>query len=89
MTLKFEIAGDRGGLYIVTAKRDGNNLTVTCNCQKSKQGDICKHRLALLHGDTRGLASENTADVKKLCDLAIGTDVEKQMLAFASSEAEY
>ena len=45
--------------------------------------------MALLHGDTSGLASGNHGDVKKLCDLAIGTDVEERMIEFASSEAEY
>ena len=86
--LEFEISSPAGEIYKVAASRSDSNLTITCDCPKGKQGDLCKHRLALLHGDGSGLESNNPDDVHKLGDLIIGTDVEGLMIQFARCEAE-
>jgi len=86
--LEFVISDTAGQIYQVAAKRSDDNLTITCSCPKGEQGDLCKHRLALLHGDGSGLVSNNPDDVLKLGDLIIGTDVEDLMIKFARCEAE-
>lgn len=85
--LEFEILGDLGTKHKVVAKRTGDNLTIICDCENGKRGDLCRHRMALLHGDANGLASDNLADVLSLGDFIIGTDVEGLMIQFARTEA--
>jgi hypothetical protein len=51
--IEFEIRSSTGeDAYQVIAARDGEVIRFTCTCSAGAFGDHCKHRTALLSGDT-------------------------------------
>jgi uncharacterized Zn finger protein len=45
--------------YLVEFVLDGNQLTVSCNCQAGIFGKLCKHKTELLAGDKSRLFDES------------------------------
>jgi hypothetical protein len=74
--LTFKVKGSEGDIYTITAKREGNKLTMTCTCQAGQHNIHCKHRIALLNGDVSNLVGDDVGDVRLLQTMLIGTDVE-------------
>jgi uncharacterized Zn finger protein len=46
-----------GGSYNVQFSVAGDTVTVTCDCQAGLMHQVCKHRLALVRGDSKMLFS--------------------------------
>ncbi|WP_339774253.1 hypothetical protein [uncultured Thalassospira sp.] len=75
--LIFEIEGSQGDLYTVTFHRvSPGNINAICTCQAGASGIYCKHRFALLDGDTETLTSDNADDLHMLASWLPGTDIE-------------
>jgi len=75
-SLQFLVAGSSESPYKVTFTIEGRNLNAHCTCRASKFSQYCKHRLSLLSGDTRALASDNESDIETLLGWLPGSDVE-------------
>lgn len=83
--LVFKVQGSEAEPYNVVFRRKGPNLTATCTCKGGEMGQVCKHRLGLLSGDTSAVVSGNLLEVDALQGLIAGTDVEKAFEALASA----
>lgn len=60
-----------GGTYQVTFAFDGQKLSTRCTCKAGIMGALCKHRIALVVGDTTMLAKQDElADLQKVTDWA-------------------
>jgi len=75
--LVFQIQGGASRPYTVIFERESDNITARCSCPGGRFKSICKHRIALLNADVTNLVSDNHADVTKLGEMLIGTDVQE------------
>ena len=55
MKLTLEAASSCGGSYPVEFSDETGSLRVLCHCQAGEFQQMCRHKLALLKGDTRML----------------------------------
>jgi len=74
--LTFLVQGSATEPYEPTFWKDGDNLTTSCTCLAGDNGWYCKHRFAVMNGDTTNLVSDNKDDVKRLRQMLVGSDVE-------------
>jgi uncharacterized Zn finger protein len=73
--LVFQVKGSSPEPYEVTFIKDGTSLTALCTCPAGQFGGICKHRVAILEGKTRGVASDNADQLATVGRWLVGTDV--------------
>lgn len=84
--LVFLVKGSSADPYEVTFIKDGNSLTALCTCPAGTYGNFCKHRIAILNGNTKSIASENAAEVTTVMGWLEGTDVESALAAVREAE---
>ena len=68
--------------------KDGSNLSAYCTCPAGENGQYCKHRFAILSGNTEAVVSKNIADAKRIAHWLPGTDVEKALQEVTRAEQE-
>ena len=73
--LEFKVQGNEGE-YLVSFRREQNNLTAFCTCEAGEHGLHCRHRIALMTGDDSMIISPNKNDITKLLAMVKGSDVE-------------
>ena len=61
--------------HTVTITKDKNNLTARCTCPRGGVGHICRHRISILAGNSRMVIGDNVADVKRVEDWVVWSDV--------------
>lgn len=90
MEIKFKVKSSSGaGSYTVKfIKRDDNNLSAYCDCPAGDNGQACKHRLAILNGDSSGLVSKNRDDIKIVREWLKDSDIEKHLSILEQLESE-
>jgi uncharacterized Zn finger protein len=86
--LHFEVTGSDGDVYEVNAERSGATLSITCTCGAGQNGLHCKHRLALLSGDGRSLATPNPAGLRTLASWLPGSTLERQLSAVDQAQRD-
>ena len=75
--IRFLVQGSAPEPYEVAfIKRTDNNLSAYCTCPAGENGQYCKHRFNILAGITKGIVSQNEADVNTVISWLSGTDVE-------------
>ena len=85
--IAFEVQGSALEPYhVVFVRRSLTNLSAYCSCPAGENGQVCKHRFAILEGDQVNLASSNVSDVKTVQSWLAGTDVEKHLLKMRELE---
>jgi len=84
--LVFLVKGSSSDAYEITFIKDGSSLTALCTCPAGTFGNLCKHRLAILDGDTKAVTSDNIDQVPKVIDWLIGTDVEAALAELRAAE---
>lgn len=82
----FRVQGSEPEPYTVSFWRVGDNFTARCTCRAGTLGQVCKHRLNLLKQEPDGLISENAADLSRLPEMFMGTDVEAAFQKWADAE---
>lgn len=87
-TIKFLIQGSSEVPYEVSFYFDGQNMNALCTCQAGQNGQICKHRLDTLNGDTSKIVSDNRSDVKLVLELFRGTPLENKLKQLKDAEKE-
>lgn len=86
MELNFAVQGSADEPYLVTFRRDGDNLTATCSCRAGELGQLCKHRVQLINGDVSDLVSDNEPEVDEIAGLIAGTGVSAALDALRAAE---
>lgn len=81
----FLYRGDHGN-YTVKFSREGNNLMARCTCPAGNCGMYCKHRLAIIRGETVKILSDNKEEVAEIAELVKGTDVEAALSEVIEAE---
>lgn len=74
--LDFLVKGSSKDPYEITFIKDGDSLTAICTCPAGTYGNFCKHRIAILDGNTRAITSDNVAKAATVVEWLAGTDVE-------------
>ena len=63
--LTFQVKGSSAEPYDITFIKDGDSLTALCSCPAGQFGNFCKHRMAILDGNTKAVVSENSAGCRE------------------------
>lgn len=72
----FYVQGSADEPYQVTFQRNESVINAQCTCPAGKNGQYCKHRMKILHGDTDGIISENLNSVAVIASWLPGSNVE-------------
>lgn len=89
LTAVFLVQGSAAVPYQVTFTKQGNNLNAFCTCPAGMNGQYCKHRFAIMSGETQGVVSDNGAEVAKVRDWVAGSDVASALRELAEAEQEF
>lgn len=73
--LVFQVKGSSAEPYEITFIKDGNSLTALCSCPAGQYGNFCKHRIAILDGNSSAIVSDNIDQAATVVDWLQGTDV--------------
>ena len=84
--LVFLVKGSSAAPYEVTFIKDGSSLTAICTCPAGTYGNFCKHRIAILDGDSSSISSDNADQAATVCTWLPGTDVEAALAEMRQAE---
>ena len=87
-TIDFQVQGSAPDPYTVTFELHGTKLSAYCTCPAGENGQYCKHRFAILGGNTSGVVSGNVGEVTTVASWLVGSNVQTAMNALAAAEAE-
>lgn len=82
----FLVKGSSADPYEVTFIKDGASLTAICTCPAGTYGNYCKHRISILDGDAKSVASDNADKVPTVVAWLSGTDVEAALSELREAE---
>jgi uncharacterized Zn finger protein len=85
---RFEVKGSAPEPYVVLVEKNGDNLTLSCDCPAGSKGQHCKHRYSLLEGKDPGVVGGDRDRIEELPDLLKGTDVEAAIRDLRDAELE-
>ena len=85
--LVFSVKGSSSDDYEITFIKDGASLTALCTCPAGTFGGLCKHRVAILDGESKSITSGNADKVPTVVEWLAGTDVEKALNALRKAES--
>jgi uncharacterized Zn finger protein len=74
--LTLHVKGSSSDPYELTFIKDGSSLTALCNCPAGTFGNLCKHRVAILDGDSSAVVDDDGGKTGSVVEWLIGTDVE-------------
>lgn len=74
--MTFHVQGSSHEPYAVTFVHEGTVLNAECTCPAGQNGSYCKHRLAILSGDSAGIVSDNAADISLVLARLKGSKLE-------------
>jgi hypothetical protein len=90
--LTLYVKGSSSDPYELTFIKDGSSLTALCNCPAGTFGNLCKHRVAILDGDSAAVVDDDGEKIGVIGRWLVGTDVDSAMKEMreveASSESE-
>lgn len=86
-TLTFLVQGSEPEPYTVTIIRDAANVTARCTCAAGIIGTYCKHRVALLTGESVEIVSPNAVEAAAIPQWVAGTDVEHAIAELRQAES--
>jgi len=87
--ISFWVQGSASDPYEVAFhKRSESNLSASCSCPAGQNGQYCKHRFRILEGNTKGIVSNNVADVEVVRSWLAGTDVEDAIAEMRALQEE-
>lgn len=84
--LTFLVKGSSKDPYEVIFIKEGDSLTAICNCPAGTYGNVCKHRVNILDGNTQSLSSNNSDDVATVVTWLVGSDVEVALTQLRTAE---
>jgi uncharacterized Zn finger protein len=89
MKISLKAKSSSGEPYDVTVQYEEGLLSARCTCKAGIMGMVCKHRLAILHGDKSILAvSSQAEDLAKIAQWAEQTGFSALLQQLAAAEVE-
>jgi uncharacterized Zn finger protein len=85
--LTLHVKGSASEPYELTFIKDGASLTALCNCPAGTFGNLCKHRVAILDGDSSAVVDDDGGKTGSVVEWLIGTDVEAALIEMREVEA--
>lgn len=85
--LTFQVKGSSAEPYELTFIKDGDSLTALCSCPAGQYGNFCKHRIAILDGNSKAIVGDNQDQVATVTSWLQGTDVAAALTEFRVIEA--
>ena len=70
------VKGSSAEPYELTFIKDGDSLTALCSCPAGSFGNVCKHRVAVIDGDSSAVLDDDADKVATVVEWLAGTDVE-------------
>lgn len=86
--INFYVQGSQPHPYSLSARREGDGFIFTCSCPAGEVGQICKHRLSLLAGDTRAVVEPVAGDLEALANMWAGSAAESALAQIHETERE-
>lgn len=87
--IEFLVQGSSPDPYKVTFTLDVKKLNAFCTCPAGENGQYCKHRLAILGGDSSAIVSDNMDKVSLVSSWLSGTDLEEALALLLDAEREH
>jgi hypothetical protein len=87
-TIIFAVQGSAAQPYQVKFQHHAGRVAASCTCPAGIFQDICKHRVMILNGITKGIVSDNTAAVPQVQQWIVGTEVGAALAEMTSLEAQ-
>ena len=87
--LIFKVKGSASKPYTVSFKKNHNNINASCTCPAGENGKHCKHRLAIMAGDSKSVVCSNKNQVTTIQLWLPGSDLGKTFVELTSAEHEY
>jgi len=84
--LIFKVKGSSSDSYELTFIKDGASLTALCTCPAGQFGNSCKHRIAILDGQSGSVSSGNADQVATVTTWLVGSDVETALAELRAAE---
>lgn len=81
------VKGSSADPYELTFIKDGDSLTALCNCPAGTFGNLCKHRVAILDGDSAAVIDDDVGKTGTIVKWLVGTDVESALAELRDVEA--
>lgn len=85
----FSVQGSSTEPYMVIFEKSNNRIKAYCSCPAGKNGQPCKHRLAILAGDTRNLLGNSSANALIVNSWLPGSNIEEALSILAEAEHNY
>jgi hypothetical protein len=83
----FLVQGSKQAPYEVVFTRDDGKVSATCTCMAGMEAvSICKHRMAILAGDTAAVVSENHDQALSISGWVIGSQLPEQLGAIKAAQ---
>ena len=87
--LRFQVQGSAPSPYDVTfVNRGASNISAYCTCPAGENGQYCKHRFAILNGDSKAIVSGNEHEVPLVVEWLTGSDIEAALKELSVAERE-
>jgi uncharacterized Zn finger protein len=86
--ISFSVQGSDPTPYEVTfLKESDSKVMVLCSCPAGMNSQYCKHRLAIIDGDTSAIVSDNVKQVAVIKTWLTGTPLEHIIAEYRETEA--
>lgn len=86
--LTLHVKGSSSDPYELTFIKDGDSLTALCNCPAGTFANLCKHRVAILDGDSSAVVDDDGGKSGIVVEWLAGTDVEAALAEMREVEAQ-
>lgn len=87
--INFLVKGSSPEPYKVTFTKNKNNINAFCTCPAGIYGQYCKHRLAIMAGDSHAVISKNKDEVIIVQSWLPGSDLQEALLELKKAELEH
>ncbi len=87
-TLIFAVQGSAAQPYQVRFQEHVGRIAASCTCPAGNFQDVCKHRIMILNGITKGIVSNNADAVAKVQSWISGTEVVAALAEMTSIESQ-
>ncbi|HNO76406.1 MAG TPA: SWIM zinc finger family protein [Nitrosomonas mobilis] len=85
----FKVKGSARDPYKVTFTKNKNNINAFCTCPAGENGQYCKHRFAIMAGDSKAVVSSNKEQIMVIKSWLPGSDLEEALMELAVAEHEH
>ena len=86
--LTLQVKGSSSDPYELIFIKDGDSLTALCNCPAGTFGNLCKHRVAILDGDSAAVVDDDATKIASVVEWLVGTDVETALAELRVVESD-